>query len=185
MTQTLTQLENQGEFIRRHIGASPEQQQNMLTTVGAVSLDDLMHKIVPRDIQLEIPPAVGDGATEQDALTELKTIAGLNQQFTSYIGQGYSPTILPAVIQRNLLENPGWYTAYTPYQPEISQGRLEALLNFQQVTIDLAGLELASASLLDEATAAAEAMAMAKRISKKKMPTASLLQMMSIRKHWM
>ncbi|HCM63508.1 MAG TPA: glycine dehydrogenase (aminomethyl-transferring) [Morganella sp. (in: Bacteria)] len=168
MTQTLAQLENQGEFIRRHIGASPEQQQNMLTTVGAASLDDLMHKIVPRDIQLDIPPAVGDGATEQDALTELKTIAGLNQQFTSYIGQGYTPTILPAVIQRNLLENPGWYTAYTPYQPEISQGRLEALLNFQQVTIDLAGLPLASASLLDEATAAAEAMAMAKRISKKK-----------------
>ncbi|OBU05155.1 aminomethyl-transferring glycine dehydrogenase [Morganella psychrotolerans] len=168
MTQTLAQLENQGEFIRRHIGASPEQQHDMLTTVGAASLDDLMHKIVPRDIQLDIPPAVGEGATEQDALTELKTIAGLNQQFTSYIGQGYTPTILPAVILRNLLENPGWYTAYTPYQPEISQGRLEALLNFQQVTIDLAGLPLASASLLDEATAAAEAMAMAKRISKKK-----------------
>ncbi|MBE8612682.1 glycine dehydrogenase (aminomethyl-transferring) [Morganella morganii] len=168
MTQTLTQLENRGEFVRRHIGASPEQQQHMLKTVGAASLEDLTRHIVPDDIQLDIPPAVGEGATEQDALAELKIIAGLNQQFTSYIGQGYAPTILPPVILRNLLENPGWYTAYTPYQPEISQGRLEALLNFQQVTIDLTGLELASASLLDEATAAAEAMAMAKRVSKKK-----------------
>lgn len=168
MTQTLTQLENRGEFVRRHIGVSPEQQQHMLKTVGAASLEELTRHIVPDDIQLDIPPAVGEGATEQDALAELKTIAGLNQQFTSYIGQGYAPAILPPVILRNLLENPGWYTAYTPYQPEISQGRLEALLNFQQVTIDLTGLELASASLLDEATAAAEAMAMAKRVSKKK-----------------
>lgn len=106
MTQTLTQLENRGEFVRRHIGVSPEQQQHMLKTVGAASLEELTRHIVPDDIQLDIPPAVGEGATEQDALAELKTIAGLNQQFTSYIGQGYAPAILPPVILRNLLENP-------------------------------------------------------------------------------
>ncbi|MDC9580951.1 aminomethyl-transferring glycine dehydrogenase [Xenorhabdus sp. PR6a] len=168
MTQTLIQLENQGEFIRRHIGSSAEQQTEMLAIVGTHSLDELTNNIVPRDIALSEPPAVGEGATEQQALAELKAMASQNQRYQSYIGMGYSPAILPPVILRNLLENPGWYTAYTPYQPEVSQGRLEALLNFQQVTIDLTGLELASASLLDEATAAAEAMAMAKRISKLK-----------------
>ncbi|MDC9593357.1 aminomethyl-transferring glycine dehydrogenase [Xenorhabdus sp. IM139775] len=168
MTQTLTQLENQGEFIRRHIGSSAKQQTEMLAIVGTHSLDELTNKIVPRDIALSEPPAIGESATEQQALAELKAMASRNQRYQSYIGMGYSPSILPPVILRNLLENPGWYTAYTPYQPEVSQGRLEALLNFQQVTIDLTGLELASASLLDEATAAAEAMAMAKRISKLK-----------------
>ncbi|WFQ78269.1 aminomethyl-transferring glycine dehydrogenase [Xenorhabdus sp. SF857] len=168
MTQTLIQLENQGEFIRRHIGSSVEQQTEMLAIIGANSLEDLTNKIVPRDIALSAVPAVGEGVTEQQALAELKAIASQNQRYQSYIGMGYSPAILPPVILRNLLENPGWYTAYTPYQPEVSQGRLEALLNFQQVTIDLTGLDLASASLLDEATAAAEAMAMAKRISKLK-----------------
>ncbi|MDR0219399.1 MAG: aminomethyl-transferring glycine dehydrogenase [Enterobacteriaceae bacterium] len=168
MTQTLIQLENQGEFIRRHIGSSAEQQKEMLTIVGANSLEDLTNKIVPRNIALPEPPAVGAGATEQQALAELKAIASQNKRYQSYIGMGYAPSILPPVILRNLLENPGWYTAYTPYQPEVSQGRLEALLNFQQVTIDLTGLDLASASLLDEATAAAEAMAMAKRVSKLK-----------------
>ncbi|MEQ1974544.1 aminomethyl-transferring glycine dehydrogenase [Xenorhabdus sp. SGI240] len=168
MTQTLIQLEYQGEFIRRHIGSSAEQQTEMLAIIGANSLDDLTNKIVPRDIALSAVPAVGEGVTEQQALAELKAIASQNQRYQSYIGMGYSPAILPPVILRNLLENPGWYTAYTPYQPEVSQGRLEALLNFQQVTIDLTGLDLASASLLDEATAAAEAMAMAKRISKLK-----------------
>ncbi|WP_237386382.1 aminomethyl-transferring glycine dehydrogenase [Xenorhabdus sp. Sc-CR9] len=168
MTQTLIQLENQGEFIRRHIGSSAEQQTDMLAAVGANSLDDLTNKIVPCNIALSEPPAIGESATEQQALAELKAIASQNQRYQSYIGMGYAPSILPPVILRNLLENPGWYTAYTPYQPEVSQGRLEALLNFQQVTIDLTGLDLASASLLDEATAAAEAMAMAKRISKLK-----------------
>ncbi|PHM46386.1 glycine dehydrogenase [Xenorhabdus mauleonii] len=168
MTQTLIQLENQGEFIRRHIGSSAEQQTEMLAIVGADSLDELTEKIVPRNIALSEPPAIGESATEQQALAELKTMASQNQRYQTYIGMGYSPSILPPVILRNLLENPGWYTAYTPYQPEVSQGRLEALLNFQQVTIDLTGLDLASASLLDEATAAAEAMAMAKRISKLK-----------------
>ena len=168
MSMSLSQLENRSEFISRHIGSSEQQIKTMLDTVGASSLDNLMDKIVPKAILLPEPPRVGGGATEQEALAELKVIASLNKRYKSYIGMGYAPAVLPPVILRNLLENPGWYTAYTPYQPEVSQGRLESLLNFQQLTIDLTGLDLASASLLDEATAAAEAMAMAKRISKLK-----------------
>ncbi|MCG8708673.1 aminomethyl-transferring glycine dehydrogenase [Brenneria sp. 4F2] len=168
MTQTLSQLEHNNAFVERHIGSSASQQRQMLAAVGADSLDALIRQIVPADIQLPSPPAVGDAVTEHQALSELKAIASQNQRYKSYIGMGYSAVLMPPVILRNLLENPGWYTAYTPYQPEVSQGRLEALLNFQQVTQDLTGLALASASLLDEATAAAEAMAMAKRISKLK-----------------
>ncbi|WP_023638915.1 aminomethyl-transferring glycine dehydrogenase [Dickeya zeae] len=168
MTQTLSQLEHGSAFTERHIGPSATQQQQMLTAIGAASLDELIRHIVPADIQLPQPPAVGDAATEYQALAELKAIAGRNQRYKSYIGMGYHAVLTPPVILRNVLENPGWYTAYTPYQPEVSQGRLEALLNFQQLTQDLTGLELASASLLDEATAAAEAMAMAKRVSKLK-----------------
>ncbi|MCA6997417.1 aminomethyl-transferring glycine dehydrogenase [Dickeya solani] len=166
MTQTLSQLEHGSAFTERHIGPSAAQQQQMLAAIGADSLDGLTRQIVPADIQLPHPPAVGDAATEYQALAELKAIAGRNLRYKSYIGMGYHAVLTPPVILRNVLENPGWYTAYTPYQPEVSQGRLEALLNFQQVTQDLTGLELASASLLDEATAAAEAMAMAKRVSK-------------------
>ncbi|MDM4623692.1 aminomethyl-transferring glycine dehydrogenase, partial [Klebsiella oxytoca] len=168
MTQTLGQLENRDAFIERHIGPDARQQQEMLNTVGADSLNDLIGQIVPQDIQLATPPQVGEATTEFAALAELKAIAGRNKRFKSYIGMGYTAVQLPPVIQRNMLENPGWYTAYTPYQPEVSQGRLESLLNFQQVTLDLTGLDIASASLLDEATAAAEAMAMAKRVSKLK-----------------
>lgn len=168
MTQTLSQLENNEAFIGRHIGPSSQQQQQMLETVGADSLNALIQQIVPVDIQLPGPPAVGDAVTEHQALAELKAIASQNQRYKSYIGMGYSAVLTPPVILRNMLENPGWYTAYTPYQPEVSQGRLEALLNFQQLTLDLTGLDLASASLLDEATAAAEAMALAKRASKLK-----------------
>nr|WP_314426313.1 aminomethyl-transferring glycine dehydrogenase [uncultured Erwinia sp.] len=168
MTQTLSQLEHHGAFIERHIGPSPEQQAAMLDTVGAGSLTDLIASIVPADIQLPSPPPIGDALTEHQALAELKAIAAQNQRYKSYIGMGYTPVLTPPVILRNMLENPGWYTAYTPYQPEVSQGRLEALLNFQQLTLDLTGLDIASASLLDEATAAAEAMAMAKRVSKLK-----------------
>ncbi|CNH94219.1 glycine dehydrogenase [Yersinia aldovae] len=168
MTQNLSQLEHNDAFIQRHIGSSAEQQQKMLEAVGARSLSALIQQIVPVDIQLPSPPQVGDAATEHQALAELKGIASQNQRYKSYIGMGYSPVLTPPVILRNMLENPGWYTAYTPYQPEVSQGRLEALLNFQQLTQDLTGLDLASASLLDEATAAAESMALAKRASKLK-----------------
>ncbi|MCW2481484.1 aminomethyl-transferring glycine dehydrogenase [Candidatus Symbiopectobacterium sp. NZEC135] len=168
MTQTLSQLEHDAAFVERHIGPTPAQQAHMLETLGADSLSALIRQIVPADIQLPNPPAVGNALPEHQALAELKSIANRNQRYKSYIGMGYTAVHMPPVILRNLLENPGWYTAYTPYQPEVSQGRLEALLNFQQMTQDLTGLELASASLLDEATAAAEAMAMAKRVSKLK-----------------
>ncbi|PIJ48994.1 glycine dehydrogenase (aminomethyl-transferring) [Erwinia sp. OLTSP20] len=168
MTQTLSQLEHHGAFIARHIGPSVAEQQAMLQIAGVDSLDELTARVVPADIQLPAPPAIGDALPEHLALAELKAIASQNQCYKSFIGMGYCAVLTPPVILRNMLENPGWYTAYTPYQPEVSQGRLEALLNFQQVTIDLTGLEVASASLLDEATAAAEAMAMARRISKLK-----------------
>lgn len=168
MTQTLSQLEHTGAFIERHIGPSATQQESMLQAIGASSLSELIASIVPADIQLPGPPAIGDALTEHQALAELKAIASRNQRCKSYIGMGYTSVLTPPVVLRNLLENPGWYTAYTPYQPEVSQGRLEALLNFQQLTLDLTGMDIASASLLDEATAAAEAMAMAKRVSKLK-----------------
>lgn len=168
MTESLHQLENKEAFIDRHIGPNQQQQQEMLDVVGASSLNALISALVPENIQLASPPPIGEAATEFAALAELKVIAGRNKRFKSYIGMGYTPVHTPPVILRNMLENPGWYTAYTPYQPEVSQGRLEALLNFQQLTLDLTGMDIASASLLDEATAAAEAMAMAKRISKLK-----------------
>ena len=168
MTQTLCQLENPDAFIRRHIGPDIEQQQQMLHQIGASDLSTLVASIVPENIQLAASPLRLSPASEHQALSELKAIAAKNLRYKSYIGMGYSAVHTPPVILRNLLENPGWYTAYTPYQPEVSQGRLEALLNFQQVTLDLTGMDVASASLLDEATAAAEAMAMAKRVSKRK-----------------
>lgn len=140
MTQTLSQLEHSEAFIERHIGSSAEQRQELLAAVGARSLSALIQQIVPADIQLPGPPPVGDAATEHQALAELKAIASQNQRYKSYIGMGYSAVLTPPVILRNMLENPGWYTAYTPYQPEVSQGRLEALLNFQTVTLDLTGL---------------------------------------------
>ena len=165
---SLSQLEQTEDFIRRHIGPSEAETAEMLATVGAESLDDLMQQTVPGSIRLPEPMDVGKAVTEAQALANLKQVAKKNKLFRSHIGMGYSDVLVPNVILRNVLENPGWYTAYTPYQPEIAQGRLEALLNFQQLTIDLTGLELASASLLDEATAAAEAMALAKRVSKNK-----------------
>ncbi|MEL4424855.1 aminomethyl-transferring glycine dehydrogenase [Shewanella indica] len=166
--QTLTQLEQHELFIRRHIGSDALQQQEMLNYVGAESLEDLTAQIVPESIRLNRELAVGEACGEAEGLAYIKGLAKQNKVFKSYIGMGYYGTEVPNVILRNVLENPGWYTAYTPYQPEIAQGRLEAVLNFQQMSMDLSGLDLASASLLDEATAAAEAMALAKRVSKAK-----------------
>lgn len=157
-------------FAGRHIGPSPEEIEKMLTVVGADSLDDLIYTTFPdsiRDDELNLPEAL----SEEEAIAKLRAIADKNQVFTSLIGQGYSNTFTPGVIRRNVLENPGWYTSYTPYQPEISQGRLEALFNFQTMIADLCGLEIANASLLDEATAAAEAMTMLARASRTKKTT--------------
>src|SRR5690348_3692033 len=152
-------------FVRRHIGPSARDVAAMLETVGASSLGELMSQTLPSSIRQKAPLDLGPALSETEALGHMRELAAQNQVFTSLIGQGYSGTILPAVIQRNILENPAWYTAYTPYQPEISQGRLEALFNFQTMICDLTGLDVANASLLDEATAAAEAMALAERAS--------------------
>jgi len=152
----------------RHIGPSPRELADMLEVVGAKSLDALIDETIPASIRQEGKLDIGRAMTERDVLHHMEGVIGQNKVLTSLIGQGYHGTMTPPVIQRNILENPAWYTAYTPYQPEISQGRLEALLNFQTMVSDLTGLPIANASLLDEATAAAEAMTMAKRGSKSK-----------------
>ncbi len=163
----LAEMENPTEFIGRHIGPDSTQTQAMLKTLGKNTLEELIAATVPAQIRHEATRTLKAPATEQAALAELKAIADKNQVLKSYIGTGYHDTYTPTVILRNVLENPGWYTAYTPYQPEIAQGRLEGLLNFQQMILDLTGMDLANASMLDEATAAAEAMAMSKRVNKK------------------
>jgi glycine dehydrogenase len=155
-------------FAERHIGTRKEDLAAMLSVIGVNSLDELIDKIVPSNIRLKQPLQTGAPMSESDFLTELKGIASKNEVFTHYIGMGYYNTITPGVILRNIMENPGWYTAYTPYQAEIAQGRLEALLNYQTMVIDLTGMELANASLLDEATAAAEAMSMFKGLLDRK-----------------
>lgn len=147
-------------FVDRHIGPSDAEIQEMLDAIGYDSLDDLMDAAIPESIRFHDRLAIAEAVSEYEALAEARTIASKNKIYRSYLGMGYHDTITPPVIQRNVLENPGWYTAYTPYQAEIAQGRLEALLNFQTMTIDLTGLPIANASLLDEGTAAAEAMAM-------------------------
>ena len=152
--------QQQQEFTGRHIGPTEQETNAMLTTIGVTSLEELISKTVPASIRLKKPLKLPAAQSEFEYLNELKKIAAKNKVFKSYIGQGYNNTITPSVILRNVFENPGWYTQYTPYQAEISQGRLESLLNFQTMVCDLTGLELANASLLDEATAAAEAMAM-------------------------
>ena len=164
----LSTLEQRDAFIHRHIGPSEAETQAMLDAVGAASIDALIGQTVPPAIRLSAPLPLAGAKPEHVALAELKAIAGKNVVKKSLIGMGYYGTLTPNVILRNVLENPGWYTAYTPYQAEIAQGRLEALLNYQQMVIDLTGMELANASLLDEATAAAEAMAMARRVSRSK-----------------
>jgi glycine dehydrogenase len=168
---SLAALEKRDDFVRRHIGPGEPQIAAMLESLGLESLDDLIDKTVPAAIRSATPMALPPVRNERDTLAYLRRMANRNQIMTSMIGMGYYGTILPGVIQRNVLENPGWYTAYTPYQAEVSQGRLEVLLNFQQMVMDLTGLEIANASLLDEATAAAEAMAMAHRVAKAKSDT--------------
>src|SRR5580698_758971 len=158
-----TSTETEIEFLSRHVGTSPEDQAVMLKELGYESLDALIDAAVPGSVRslgtLSLPAAL----TEREVAAELRRLAALNAVAEPMIGLGYYGTITPAVIRRNVLENPSWYTAYTPYQPEISQGRLEALLNFQTMIADLTGLPWAGASLLDEATAAAEAMTLARR----------------------
>ena len=167
-TPSLSQLHQPDAFLARHLGPDAAEQQAMLDTLGLKNRDDLIVQTVPPAIRLNRPLDLPVALDEQGALAKLKGYAQKNELWTSLIGTGYYGTLTPTVILRNVLENPAWYTAYTPYQPEIAQGRLESLLNFQQMTIDLTGLDLASASLLDEATAAAEAMALAKRVAKAK-----------------
>ncbi|MDQ2084125.1 aminomethyl-transferring glycine dehydrogenase [Xanthobacteraceae bacterium Astr-EGSB] len=154
------------DFARRHIGPSPRDIAVMLEAVGASSLDELTAQTVPASIRQASPLVLGTPMSETEALAEMARIAAKNEVFTSLIGQGYYGAILPPTILRNIVENPAWYTSYTPYQPEISQGRLEAMLNFQTMIAELTGLDIAGASLLDEATAAAEAMTMAHRVAK-------------------
>ncbi len=166
--QPLSQLEHHDAFLERHIGPNPEEVASMLAAIGQPSLEAMVQAIVPANIQLQAPLALPAPISETEALAKIREYADHNQVFRSFIGQGYYGTITPNVILRNVLENPAWYTAYTPYQAEISQGRMEALINFQTMVADLTGMEISNASLLDESTAAAEAMTLAKRSCKSK-----------------
>ncbi|MGA7436818.1 MAG: aminomethyl-transferring glycine dehydrogenase [Luteibacter sp.] len=165
-TPSLRDLENHGAFIERHIGPNDSEIAEMLTVVGHGSLDALTDAIVPGSIKSPAPLSLPRAVTEEEALAKIRKVADRNQVFKNFIGQGYYGTLTPNVILRNVLENPAWYTAYTPYQAEISQGRMEALINFQTMVTDLTGMDISNASLLDEATAAAEAMTLAKRSAK-------------------
>ena len=156
----------QQDFIQRHIGPSKEEQTAMLKELGYENLDELILKTVPKKILLKESLSIGDPNSEYKALRKLRNISAKNKVYSSFIGMGYYGTYTPYVILRNILENPGWYTSYTPYQPEVAQGRLEMLLNFQQMIIDFTGMDIANASLLDEGTAAAEAMGLSYRICK-------------------
>ena len=154
------------DFESRHIGPGADDVDHMLRQLGVATIEALIDETVPDSIRLRQPLALPDPLSEPDVLAELRGLASRIRPMTSLIGMGYYGTHTPAVIRRNVLENPAWYTAYTPYQPEISQGRLETLLNYQTMVSSLTGLDIANASLLDEATAAAEAMTMARRLSK-------------------
>ena len=166
MPTPLAQLAGHDDFVSRHVGPTDADVERMLEAVGAKSLDDLLDQTVPAAIRSELPLDLPAARSEPEVLAALRALADRNAARTSLIGMGYTGTFTPGVIQRNVLEDPAWYTAYTPYQAEISQGRLEALLNFQTMVSELTGLSIANASLLDEATAAAEAMAMARRLAK-------------------
>lgn len=165
---TLSELQPGANFIPRHIGPRDHEIDNMLKTVGAGNLDQLIDQVVPKAIRLGKPLDLPEAVSERNVLSDLRKTSTRNRVLTSMIGMGYYGAVTPKVILRNVLENPGWYTAYSPYQAEVSQGRLEALVNYQQTIIDMTGLDLANSSLLDEATAAAEAMAMAHRVAKNK-----------------
>ena len=168
MATKIEDLLNNDAFTNRHIGSSSEQKNQMLDYLGFDNLDKLIDEIVPDIIRRKEPMNIADGMSELAALKQLRNLARMNIRYKSFIGQGYYNAITPPVIQRNIQENPAWYSAYTPYQPEISQGRLEALMNFQTMISDLTGMDLANASMLDEATACAEAMALCHRVSKSK-----------------
>ncbi|MEO0874512.1 MAG: glycine dehydrogenase (aminomethyl-transferring), partial [Bacteroidota bacterium] len=148
------------QFVNRHIGPSASEVEQMIKAIGVASLDQLIDETVPANIRRQTPIQVPTAQTEHAYLRDLQTLAAKNKVFKTYIGLGYFPTITPSVIARNIFQNPGWYTQYTPYQAEIAQGRLEALLNFQTMVSDLTGMNIANASLLDEGTAAAEAMSL-------------------------
>ena len=161
-------MDQMKSFVDRHIGISTDEQKDMLDFLGYKDLDSFIKAVVPESILEDDYLNLGDGLSEMAALKKLDKVAKKNKVFRSYIGQGYYGTVTPKVIKRNVFENPSWYTSYTPYQAEISQGRLEALINFQTTICELTSMEIANASLLDEATAAAEAMMLAKRVSKNK-----------------
>ena len=174
-TQPLDALENAAEFQSRHIGPTPRDEQHMLSVIGPglanFTRRALIEAIVPRAIARALPMLLPEPLSEAHALAELRAIAAKNRVLKSFIGQGYHGTHTPGVILRNVLENPAWYTAYTPYQAEISQGRLEALINFQTMVCELTGMAIAGSSMLDEATAAAEAMTLAMRVGKSRSTT--------------
>ena len=171
MSEKIEALLNNDVFANRHIGSSPAQRQYMLDYLGVDDMECLLEQVVPSNIRRQSEMAIDEGLSELAALKKLRNLARENKRLKSFIGQGYYNTITPPVIQRNILENPAWYTAYTPYQAEISQGRMEAMINFQTMVADLTGLPLANASMLDEATACAEAMSFCKRVSKSKSNT--------------
>src|SRR3954466_2402562 len=169
--KSLAELENAGEFIPRHVGIDADGEAHMLSVIGAASRRALIEQLVPASIARPAPMRLPAPLGEAEALAELRGLAAQNRVLKSFIGQGYHGTHTPGVILRNVLENPAWYTAYTPYQAEISQGRMEALVNFQTMVTDLTGMAIANASMLDEATSAAEAMTLALRVGKSKSTT--------------
>jgi len=156
----------QKDFIQRHIGPSKEEQKVMLKELGYNNLDELIDKTVPKKILLKENLSIGEPNSEYKALRKLRDISQKNKIYSSFIGMGYYGNYTPYVILRNILENPGWYTSYTPYQPEVAQGRLEMLLNYQQMILDFTGMDIANASLLDEATSTAEAIGLSRRVNK-------------------
>ncbi|MFW5832204.1 MAG: glycine dehydrogenase (aminomethyl-transferring), partial [Prolixibacteraceae bacterium] len=171
-------------FVNRHIGPRSEEIDEMLKIIGVSSLDELIDQTVPSGIRLKEPLKLKEGLSERKYYRRILELAAKNKVFNTYIGMGYYDTITPAVILRNVLENPVWYTSYTPYQAEISQGRLEALLNFQTMVTELTGMEIANASLLDEATAAAEAMVMMMNLRSRKMVKGGVNAVLVDEKMW-